>query len=85
VQNIVAQLLIGWTALVITFMFWWAWWRRSNRFMAWAFFTAACVWFGRTIFITIESGPLVFGFFASIAWTVGAGGSYLLERFDKYQ
>lgn len=63
------------------------WWFRSDWFAEWGLLLAVGVWISRAVYVLISSdtGILnnpVLSSLLSVAWAVGAGGAYLLERLD---
>ena len=68
-------------------------WRRKNFsplwFAEWGLLLAVGVWLTRAVYVLIsddESGLLRNPYASallSIAWAIGAGGAYLLERYDE--
>ena len=84
---------LGWVAAaaaVFLFLGWWIKpeWRGNQKWLAeWGLLLAVGVWLTRTVYVLIsDAGGLlnnpVASAVLSFAWAVGAGGAYLLERYD---
>jgi hypothetical protein len=62
------------------------WWFRSDRAAAFGLLLATGVWASRAVYAALTTGTGVFAgnpwasVALSVAWTIGAGGAYLLER-----
>ena len=63
------------------------WWFSKETVAEWGLLLAVGVWVTRAVYIGITNdGLLVLGTTAavllSLAWAIGAGGAYILERYD---
>ena len=63
------------------------WWWRSERFAEWGLLLATGVWASRAVYAALSGEGLLIvdqwpSVLLSLAWAVGAGGAYLLERYD---
>jgi hypothetical protein len=79
--------LIGGFALVAATLLTLGWWFRNDWAAEWGLLIATGVWATRAAYIGLTNESMyVFGTTASVvlslAWAVGAGGAYLLERAD---
>jgi hypothetical protein len=79
--------LIGLTAAVSSIFLTIGWWFRKEWFAEWGLLLATGVWASRAVYAAFAGqGLLVINQWASmllsIAWAIGAGGAYLLERYD---
>lgn len=84
---------LGATMIVSSVLLFVGWWWRSEWCAEWGLLLATGTWVTRTAYI-LTSGTGFLGYtntpntltvasaFASLAWAVGAGGAYLLERYD---
>jgi hypothetical protein len=63
------------------------WWFRSDNWAEWGLLFAVGVWISRAVYVIIsESEGLlnnpILSSLLSLSWAIGAGGAYLLERYD---
>ena len=59
------------------------WWFRNEWFAEWGLLLAVGCWSTRAMFsILHDSETTLAGPLLSVAWAVGAGGAYILERYD---
>lgn len=80
-------LWVGFWSLITSLFLFVGWFKTNEWFAEWGLLLAIGVWTTRATFaiITFGSTPREHPWFAvgiSIAWAVGAGGAYLLERYD---
>ncbi len=78
---------VGWGALVAATLLTVGWWFRQETAAEWGLLVACGVWVSRAAYAALDgAGVLVVeqwpSVFLSLAWAVGAGGAYLLERAD---
>jgi len=79
--------LIGVIALLSSTFLFIGWWWRNERAAEWGLLLAVGVWTSRTVYASLAGQGLLVvnqwaSVFLSLAWAVGAGGAYLLERYD---
>lgn len=79
--------VLGAVALTSAILLTVGWWYTNDWAAEWGLLTAVGVWVSRAVYIAItDDGLFVIGTLAavvlSLAWAVGAGGAYLLERYD---
>jgi hypothetical protein len=78
---------LGALAVSSAFLLTLGWWFTNDWAAEWGLLIAVGVWLSRGILIAItDDGLYVLGTVASVilsfAWAIGAGGAYLLERYD---
>ena len=76
--------LIAFTASAFLFI---GWWFQREWFAEWGLLLATGIWLTRMIYVVVfnDTGTTIGSWssaFLSLAWSVGAGGAYLLERYD---
>lgn len=81
---------VGIVAVVASMLLFISWWVRSDRAAEWGLLLACGVWTYRAILYMEEgeAGRLpawVNGFGLSVAWMIGTGGAWLLERYDHHE
>jgi hypothetical protein len=79
--------LLGFLALMSGVLLSFGWWWRNEWAAEWGLLLATGVWISRGIYIALTDENLyVLGTIGSVilsfAWAIGAGGAYLLERYD---
>jgi hypothetical protein len=82
-----SSIILGLFALLASISLTVGWWYRSDWFAEWGLLLAVGVWTSRAVYIGLTNdGLFVLGTTAavvlSLAWSIGAGGAYLLERYD---
>jgi len=82
-----SSLALGFIALLSSLFLIIGWWFRNEWFAEWGLLLAVGVWISRAVYIGLtDDGLLILGTAAavilSLAWAVGAGGAYVLERYD---
>jgi hypothetical protein len=79
--------LLGAFALVSAALLTFGWWYSNDWAAEWGLLLAVGVWVTRAMYIAItDDGLYKLGTIAavtlSVAWAIGAGGAYILERYD---
>jgi hypothetical protein len=79
--------ILGAIALTSAILLTIGWWYTNDWAAEWGLLLAVGVWLSRGIYIGLtDDGLLVLGTLAAVvlsfAWAIGAGGAYLLERYD---
>lgn len=85
--------LLGWIGILASFLLFLGWfvkpeWKPNQEWFAeWGLLLAVGVWVSRSVYVLISdsSGLLknpILSSILSLAWAIGAGGAYLLERYD---
>jgi hypothetical protein len=79
--------VVGAFSLMASVFLSYGWWFRNDTAAEWGLLIACGVWVSRAFYALIGGEGLLIAnqwtsFFLSIAWAVGAGGAYLLERYD---
>ena len=79
--------LLGLFALLSSIFLFIGWWWRNEWAAEWGLVLATGVWSSRAVYAMLAGeGLLVVNQWASVllslAWAIGAGGAYLLERYD---
>lgn len=77
IGNIVGTVSLMASAFLVT-----GWWFGKEWLAEWGLILATGTFAARAAF-SVLSVQAFNSFFLSIAWTVGAGGAYLLERYDN--
>ena len=85
--NHTSSSILGAIALAAVIFLFIGWWRTNDFAAEWGLLLATGVWLSRAVYIAItENNLLVLGTLASVvlslSWAIGAGGAYLLERYD---
>lgn len=78
---------LGVVALLCSTLLCVGWWGRNDWCAEWGLLLAAGVWMTRMAYIALTEGSSIYGtevaaILLSLAWAVGAGGAYMLERID---
>jgi hypothetical protein len=80
--------LLGYVAVASAVFLLVGWWFRKEWFAEWGLLLAVGVWVTRMVYVLINSestgtfNSTWASAFLSAAWAIGAGGAYLLERYD---
>lgn len=85
--NHTATHLIGALAFTSSVLLTVGWWLRNEWAAEWGLLLSTGVWLSRAVYALLAGEGLIINnpaasFFLSLAWAVGAGGAYLLERID---
>lgn len=79
--------IIGLAAATAALLLTYGWWFRSDRAASGGLLLATGVWASRAAYAAIAGEGILIvnqwpSFFLSLAWTIGAGGAYQMERAD---